>query len=226
MTNTLLLSGGGRYSDPWHPFSETSRALASILKDAGQITQVRDDVDEALADLVATRVLPDLVVVNVGLPRDGHASPSSGAPSRGLQRILDSQIPLLAMHSSSTSFADSAEWEDLVGGRWIRGTSMHPRYGPASVRLTEVSHPITAESHDFLLDDERYSFLRVSPSAAVLAVHEHEGRDHPLLWAFDRPSGGRTVYDALGHDASSYTSAEHVRLIRRSIAWLLEETGR
>jgi hypothetical protein len=31
-SKALLLSGVGRYADPWHPFAETSAALAGLLR--------------------------------------------------------------------------------------------------------------------------------------------------------------------------------------------------
>jgi hypothetical protein len=73
----LLLSGTGRYADPWHPFAETSAALAGLLREQGFGVEMADDVDAALARLAAPdgpadADLPDLLVVNVGLPRDGR----------------------------------------------------------------------------------------------------------------------------------------------------------
>lgn len=31
----LILSGAGRYADPWHPYAETSARLASLVAEAG-----------------------------------------------------------------------------------------------------------------------------------------------------------------------------------------------
>jgi hypothetical protein len=45
----LVLSGGGRYADPWHPFAETSGALAGILGESGFGVEIADGVDAALA---------------------------------------------------------------------------------------------------------------------------------------------------------------------------------
>lgn len=213
---TLLLTGEGRYSDPWHPFAETSAAVAGLLSDRGHRVDIRGDVDDALSQL---EDLPDLVVVNVGLPRDGAASPAPTARA-GLARLLRSPVPLLGLHVSSTSFVDAVEWPQLLGGRWVHDVSMHPDFGPARIRITGAGHPVTAGAADFELEDERYSWLEVSPSAEVLAVHEHEGIDHPLIWALERPSGGRTVYDALGHTAASYDSPAHRALLAGALDWL------
>lgn len=223
----LLLSGTGRYSDPWHPFAETSGALTALLQAAGYDVDIPADVDAALAELHgrAEPAMPELLVVNVGLPRDGSPSPHTPEASAGLRRWLDSGRPMLVSHVSSTSFPDLPEWETGLGGRWVRGTSMHPDYGPAAIRLRPGSGGVVKGIPDFELLDERYSYLRTAPGIRIHATHLHEGIEHPVIWSLERPgtgsrAGGRTFYDALGHDAASYKSAEHLELLRRAISWL------
>lgn len=223
----LLLSGVGRYADPWHPFPETSAALAGLLREAGYGVGIPGDVDAALADLARADEsdLPVLLAVNVGLPRDHRPSPGTPDAAAGMIRWLDSGRPLLVSHVSSTSFVDLPEWEEGLGGRWIRGTSMHPAYGPASVSVVEGAGPVVHGIPDFELLDERYSYLRTSSLVTVHATHTHEDVEHPLMWSLERPArgtlpAGRTFYDALGHDAASYQSPEHRQLLLNAISWL------
>lgn len=223
----LLLSGTGRYADPWHPFAETSGALAGLLGRSGFQVVIPDDVDNALADLAKAddSALPSLLAVNAGLPRDGDPSPGTPGAAAGLNRWLASELPLLVSHSSSTSFLDLPAWEEGLGGRWIRGTSMHPDYGPASIDVLPHTGAVVAGIPDFELLDERYSFLRTSPHITIHATHRYDGVEHPVLWSLERPStgtgkGGRTFYDALGHDAASYQSREHREILSRAIVWL------
>lgn len=223
----LLLSGTGRYADPWHPFAETSNALAGLLSEAGFEVLIPVEVDDALAALAAADddALPSLLAVNVGLPRDGAPSPGTSAAAAGLTRWLASERPLLVSHSSSTSFLDLPAWEDGLGGRWIRGVSMHPEYGPASVSILPGSGPAVAGIPDFELLDERYTHLRTAPRITVHATHHHDGLDHPVLWSLERHGTGngrrgRTFYDALGHDGASYESPEHRNILLQAISWL------
>lgn len=220
----LVLSGAGRYADPWHPFAETSAALAELLREARFGVETADDVDAALAGLDAPTGSslsgrPDLLVVNVGLPRDGWPSPGTPEASAGLRRWLADGRPMLVSHVSSTSFLDAPEWADALGGRWIRGTSMHPDYGPASIRVRTESGDLVEGITDFELMDERYSYLQTAPVINVHATHTHDGLEHPVMWSLDR-GPGRTFYDALGHDAASYESPEHREVLLRAIAWL------
>lgn len=221
MTTALLLTGAGRYADPWHPFAETSAAVADLLRDHGLTVTTADDVDSALEDFQDSASWPDLLVVNIGLPRDGGTSPGTDAARAGLDAWAAGGRPLLALHSSSTSFVDSESWENALGGRWVRGASMHPPYGEAHI-LLDGSFPVGVPN--FTVDDERYSWLRTSPDVVVHARHEHEGHLHPLMWSLERPAetaSARSFYDALGHDAASYSSPERRELLRRAVDWLL-----
>ena len=223
----LLLSGAGRYSDPWHPFSETSARVAETLRDAGLDVAVSEEVDGALARLGAEA--PDLLVMNIGAADGPLASGVEEAPPDaardaaardGLLGHLAAGRPLLALHVSSTSLGFVPEWESILGGIWVRGTTMHPDYDRAHIHVETDTHPIVAGIGDFDTDDERYSWMRVDPAVQVLASQEHDGVPHPLLWthAFQ---GARVVYDALGHDAASYNSPESRELVARSARWLL-----
>jgi type 1 glutamine amidotransferase len=213
----VILSGAGRYADPWHPFAETSERVAAILRDAGLHVEVAEAVDERMRDLADA----DLVVVNVGAPDEADPEPEE-AGHTGLLRYLAAGKPLLSLHVSSTSFAGIPEWEAIEGGVWVRGTTMHPDLDLASIRVYPERHPIVAELGDFEVMDERYSYLRVDPEAVPLASHLHDGIEHPLLWA--RSYGpSRIVYSALGHDSRSFDSPEHREIIDRSARWLLGE---
>ncbi|WP_460573480.1 ThuA domain-containing protein [Humibacter soli] len=254
-----VISGSGRYADPWHPFAETSERIAGILEDAGHDVTISGDVDARLAELVqfapAAQPEPeparstagdreprpdaddgdgadgvDLLVVNVGAPviRDDSGEitgpwedPEADAASRrGLLAYLASGRPLLAFHVSSTSFGYMPEWESILGGLWVRGTTMHPPYSRAEVEVATDAHDVVAGIHDFEVDDERYTSMRVSPGATQLAWHAHEGLRHPLLWTHEY-GASRVVYDALGHDAASYDAPEHRAIVANAAAWLL-----
>ena len=225
----LLLSGGGRYADPWHPFGETSAHLAAVLADRGLDVVTRDDVDATLAGLCDRGAWPDLLVLNVGQPRDGSPAPAPGPPAEGFTGYLRSGRPLLGVHSSATSFDGFDPWEERLGGRWVHGVSMHPEHGSARVHVLPGRHPVVAGLADFETLDERYTHLRVGPDVVAVAEHDHEGERHPLVWVREGPGGGgtgggataRTAYDALGHDARGYDSPEHLELLGRLVRWLL-----
>lgn len=227
----LLLSGTGRYADQWHPFAATSEALAGLLGEAGFDVVTAADVDAALEWLTSPWNWPDLLAVNIGNPLDPAPSPGPAAAS-GLRAWLACDRPLLGLHSSSTAFTDLPEWKPALGGHWVPGTSMHPEYGTAKVLISDGSGPLSTDPSgrtdlsggaglvDFEVMDERYSWLDTDPAVTVHARHLHDAVLHPLVWSHQRAGGGRTFYDALGHDAASFDSPGHRQLLRRGIDWL------
>lgn len=215
----VIVSGGGRYADPWHPFAETSAALADILTALGLQVTIDDDPDTRLANLEGV----DLLVTNIGNPgrsTSPAAQVADEAARAGILAYRQQGGPLLAMHSSVTSLIAMPEWEDVLGAIWVRGVSMHPPLDLAKIHVYPNRHTIVRDQHDFEVDDERYSLLRVGLKTIPLASHELDGERHPLLWAHER-GGARVVVDLLGHDARSYESPEHREIIARSARWLL-----
>jgi len=214
MTRSLILSGGGEYRDPWHPFAATSARLAGLLRTLGHEVEVSESVGDSAAELAGW----DLVVVNAaaGPPADTTAA------AAGLRAALDRGVGVLAVHVGACTLLGLPDWESVTGAAWVSGRSMHPKTGPCRITTYPGRHPICAPVADFDIVDERYSYLRIAPDVVPLAAHEHGGETHPLLWA--RVLGrSRVVTDALGHDERSYDSAAHRELISRAAHWLTRE---
>ncbi|GAA4178858.1 ThuA domain-containing protein [Gryllotalpicola koreensis] len=218
-SRAVVVSGSGRYADPWHPFPETSARIASVLHGVGFEVEVDENVDARLASPGDV----ELLVLNVGNPGDSRDEAADAATRAGLLEYVSAGRPLLVSHVSSTSLPAVPEWESVLGGLWVRGTTYHPPYGNAHVEIVDDGHPITAGLTDFELHDELYTQLRVGAGAHVLAQHRLDGTAHPLVWTH-RFGDAPVVYDALGHDAASYDSPEHRELLGRAAMWLVRVT--
>ncbi len=212
-----IVSGSGRYADPWHDFPATSERIARIVAELGPEVETQEQVEESLADLDGV----DLVIINIGnpLPRGGETDRISQT-REGLLRHLSQGGSLLAVHSAATSFPGMGEWEQILGGRWVDGTSMHPKISETLIQVRTGSHPIVGDLTDFNVFDERYSYLRAGADITVLAEHTHDDLVHPLAWTHQY-GPGRVVLDTLGHGVESYDSAGRVQLLRSEIGWLL-----
>jgi hypothetical protein len=216
----LLLSGSGRYQDRWHDFTATSVEVAKALEQLGAEVAVRSFKPAG----VRTVEQVDLLVVNAG---PGVYTEAVDGPEEEWAEAFDLLRgyrarggPILALHAAANSLDGLDEWPGWIGGRWDVSRSMHPPLGWDPVQVRDPDHPITRGLADFSLRDERYCFLDVDEGSKVLLQHRHEGRDHALVWAVDR-EGRRAVYDALGHDVRSYTSAPRLELLQREVGWLL-----
>ena len=212
MPRTLILSGGGRWADPWHPFAATSARLAGIAESLGHSVEIVEELEERLADLDGV----DVIVANAA---DGPVTAAHEAAVAGVHGFLARGGGVLAMHVGASTVIGMPEWEGVTGMRWVQGVSMHPPLGPSHVLVHPGVHAIAAPIRDFDLFDERYCQLRVATDLAPFVSHEHEGTDQPLAWA--RSYGpARVVANCLGHGVESYDSPEHRELLLRSFRWL------
>ncbi len=218
MTETLIISGAGDYADPWHPFAGTSARLAEVIGSLGHRVEVSERVEESLATLDAQR----LVVINIGNPASPRPISTMIEIQEALLAHLDGGGGLLGMHVSATSFTTMPRWPEILGGHWVRGTTMHPPLDLTRIRLHPGSHPVAGDDAEIEVSDERYSYLDVRDDVVVLGDHEHDGLIHPMIWAREH-GAGRVVYDGLGHDPRSYDSPAHRDLLGRAVSWLTAE---
>jgi len=210
----LILSGGGEFADPWHPFAETSEALGELLGSIGHEVEIDDAVEQRAQDLSDV----DVLVTNAA---DGPVGPARSAAYDGIAAYLARGGSVFALHVGAATLLGMPEWETVTGMAWIDG-SWHPPLGPSQMRVDPLAHPIAAGTADFELIDERYSDLRLGGDSAAFVTHELDGASHPVMWARQHGTS-RVVVDTMGHDIRSFESAEHRRLIERSFAWLLNE---
>lgn len=226
----LVLAGRGRYEDPWHDHAATSHRLALILAElelGGRSTDVvvRSVFPDALDDLDDV----DLLVVNAGTSWPGFVEAGIGPGDDAWKPFHERLVAwardggrVLAVHQAANTFGDAPGWAEVLGGRWVAGTSYHPPFGRAELTLATGGHPIVAGSEASVeLLDERYCALEVAPSSEMLGwVPDEEGEPQPVLWATEE-HGGRTVYSGLGHDVRAYDSPAYRNMLLRAATWLL-----
>ncbi|MEV7692261.1 ThuA domain-containing protein [Microbacterium sp. NPDC089189] len=209
----LIASGAGRYADPWHPFAETSAALAGILGDAGIETVIDDDVDAAMTRLDGI----DLLVVNAGDPwrAEEHAERPHPASVDGLAGALTRGMGVLAMHCAVSSLRDYPQWAHAIGRIWVPGGSFHPPADEAAIEGGALPDGTALPS--FRLFDERYCRLQVTGETVDVAHPATDPAD-PSAWVRE-VGAARIAVDVLGHDARSYTSAGHRQLVTALARW-------
>jgi hypothetical protein len=209
MSRVLIFSGGGDYVDPWHPFAETSARVAEILRAAGHEVTVVDTLTALQTGLADA----DVLVVNAGGGPEPHPRDAELA---GILQAYDG--PLVALHVASTLLPEFEMWEHALGGRWVRGQSMHPPRGPLALRAVS-RHPIVDALDSSETYDEGYSWLRIAPSSEVLLVHDLEGGSQGMCWIAE-VDGRRVAYDGLGHDLEAYEAPVAVALLERLVTWV------
>ena len=223
MSTALVLSGG----PPNHDLAGTSAQLVEILAGVGIEASVREDIEDALAELDAI----DLVVFNLLRWRMRQDRYAELAPTYAISLTESARTSiegfvrgggsLLAMHGAAICFDDWPGWGELIGARWDWDRSMHPPLGPVVVDVARSGHPIVAGLPErFTVEDEIYSYLDYAGDLEPLMSAEHSGQRHPLLWARE-VDGGRVVYDLLGHHVVSYEPPTHRQIVARAALWAL-----
>jgi len=220
----LILAGG-----IFHDFAASSEALATVLAPLGIESRIEWDLEAGLAGLAESPV--DLLSINalrwemIGEKYDPYRDTEAFTPSQSarsaLQHYLTTGGALLGLHTASICFSDWPEWQSLLGGRWVWGSSWHPAPEPVTIS----TEPNTALSHlpAFTVHDELYSDLALDPDTVVLAtgVSPAMVTPQPVFWQH-QVGQGRVVYDALGHDSASLNHPTHARLLRDAIQWALQ----
>ncbi|MCL2471268.1 MAG: ThuA domain-containing protein [Propionibacteriaceae bacterium] len=217
MPRAIILSGTGRYADPWHHYGETSAALLSLAHDDGWDAAIADDIDRTLADGVDDI---DLLIVNAGDP-EPEPPQDTGLIERGraqLATAFERGISVLAIHAAASSLRDYPQFRQALGGAWVTGHSWHPPVGEIHVRL---EHDVIVEGlGDFTVADERYTDLLTDKDIEPLASTRDKDREHILAWAHQY-GNARVVYSSLGHDTMSFASRGHKAFLLRAMTWLL-----
>jgi type 1 glutamine amidotransferase len=234
----VILSGG-----IYHPFADTSQALAAIYSEQGVESLVTEDVEEAVAALADADCFT-LNALRWRMLNDSKYKPFRDEWAYELPAPLAAQIAgfvesgggLLALHTASICFDTWTDFRHLLGGVWQWGRSFHPPQGRVEVRAPSRHDmapqsmeppgmeppPLAAGVEAFTVEDEIYHHLDIdSESSILLEGRVAAGAWQPIAWALER-GAGRVVYDALGHDATSIQNPQHKTFLTGCVRWLLE----
>jgi len=226
MLSNLLLTGG-----IFHPFETAAPALADILGEAGVRSVIRYDVDEALSEMADGRGY-DMVTVfalrwrmldheKYKPYRDEWALSLSLKARTALKAHVMEGGGLLGLHTASICFDDWPEWQGLLGGKWVWGTSSHPPIGRVDVHFDDGNSVLTRGLGDFSIQDEVYHHLALVPGVTPLIIANTAEGEGPQTVGWAHEAGqGRVVYDGLGHDAEALNEPEHSRFLKRAALWV------
>ena len=134
----------------------------------------------------------------------------------------------------------------LIGGFYEDKFSVNPMWAPAFDKLP--THPITRGVGPFATHDEWYFNMRWSPDAAVKArltpllvatpsdevrkgpyvfpkgPYDHvvadRGKAETMMWAYERPNGGRGFGFTGGHTHANWGDANQRRILLNALLWM------
>ena len=132
---------------------------------------------------------------------------------------------------------------DWIGGYYEDHYSCNPMWSPDYQRFP--SHPITRGVQPFSVTDEWYFNMRFSPEtnrrANILAakpsdavrdgpyvwpagpyphIQASKGREETMMWAYERPNGGRGFGWTGGHHHKNWGNENYRKVVLNAILWI------
>jgi type 1 glutamine amidotransferase len=177
---------------------------AEVLREFDAIVSVTTGGELSLAQETA-------LLTAIGEPRNDRGRP----------------LHFLGVHGASCSFANSARYLALLGGRFLR----HPPMTTFRVEIEAPAHPVVSGLEPFEIYDELYVLELLSDVHVLLSSENPEpsrptaqGDAHrrlPLGWV--RKQGqGKICYLALGHGQEQLEHPSVAGLIQRALGWFGE----
>jgi hypothetical protein len=232
----LILSGRNN-----HDWRTTTPFLRKVLVESGRF-DVRVE-EEPMGITEATLAAYDVLVLDYDGPRWGEAT------EKAVENFVKSGKGLVGIHAASYAFTGlevlgdnhrpmglkEPSWPEylkMLGGWWVEGP---PKTGHAprhcfTVKLLDREHPIVkGMKESFVVSDELYHTLQMSPQAHVLAsafddpANGGTGKQEPMIWTVNYGKG-RVMYTALGHDVAAMQETGFVNTFLRGTEWAA--TGR
>lgn len=136
-----------------------------------------------------------------------------------------------------------AEWKEWIGGHYETHFSCNPIW--TADYTTLPAHPITRGVKPFKIEDEWYFNMRfrddkagvkgilvatpadavrdgpyVSPKGPYPHIQAAKGRPETMMWAVERPDGGRGFGFTGGHFHKNWQNDDQRRLMLNALVWL------
>ncbi len=150
---------------------------------------------------------------------------------------------IVVIHTAAVS-NDPVWWKSVIGGAWVPGTTKF-KEGPVDIYYTENQrldggHPITRGASNFVIDDEIYYDMDISPDVRVLATaYTPNGKNggqparggktniydiQPQMWTYEKDNY-RAMVCIPGHLYFTFEKPHFRAILLRSISWAAKHTN-
>ena len=204
-------------SSPGYYPLPTARTLRDIIRQDRRFEVVL--VDDA--EVLGTDLPFDYDVILMHF-KNSRTPKRNAAMQANLEKFVMEGGGLFVYHFACGAFEDwKPGFEKLAGRIWDPALPAHDPYGRFTVRITDTTHPITANISDFEIVDELYTCLgesEVPIHVLADAVSIVDGKTYPMAFVLE-PGHGRTFHTPLGHDDQSLSAPGLQTMIRQALLW-------
>ncbi len=164
------------------------------------------------------------------------------AQRAALKTYLENGGGYLGIHGAGGDMSYAWNWyvDNLIGAQFI-GHPMAPQFQKANVHVEDKAHPATTglpaiwartdewysfsasprtKGYNILATLDEASYSPKGPFGQKLAM----GKDHPIAW-WHCTGKGRSLYSALGHQASAYSEPEYHQMLTGAVKWAMKLEG-
>jgi len=141
-----------------------------------------------------------------------------------LRAFVEAGKGVVVLHHAIGNNTNWTWWtEEVVGGRYrFKPEGDSPASSYKHDEMVKVSvvkkHPVTAGIDDFIIHDETYKGMWISPRVETLLRTDNPTTDGPIAWLGLHPKA-RVVYIQLGDDHHAHRHPSFQRLIGNAIVW-------
>jgi len=205
----LVVTGGGNYETTFYELFNGYNDLAwtEVSSDSAAFeTDIRDKYD----------------VVVMFNRNDSLAE----AAQSNLRLFVESGKGIVVLHHALGSYNSwQWWWREVVGGRYLMkadGNQARSVYHQNEEIIAQVvaPHPITASlgARSFILSDETYKGMQISPDVKVLLSTGNMNSDEALAWVSSYKKS-KVIVIQPGHARGAHLNLAYRMLVRNAILW-------
>jgi len=214
----LLMLGGGT----WHDCEACAKAVMKAFSGQVECEYTEDPAKLAPQSLANYDVLS--MYTCLGAEDDGLKDKSRASLPAEVRKSVEDFVrngkPFLPLHSTMCSYTDWEGLGEIIGIRWIWGTSFHGPHETYRLKINPT-HPLAGRFTEFEMHDELYRKLKVIRPVDVLMTAFAEGEDQPHAWTTTYGKG-KVFFWGPGHTAETLGKPEVQELLATGLKWALE----
>jgi type 1 glutamine amidotransferase len=214
----MLYLGGGT----WHDCAACAKAVIPAFAGQVECEYTEDPTKLAAGSLKNYDVLA--MFTCLAAEDDGLKDKSRANLPADIRKSVEDFVragkPFIPLHSAMCSYTDWTGLSDIIGIRWIWGTSFHGPHETYRLKVNE-KHPLAGRFAGFEIHDELYRKLKVIRPVDVLMTASAEGADQPHAWTTTYGKG-RVFFWGPGHNAETLGKPEVQKLLATGLSWAME----
>jgi type 1 glutamine amidotransferase len=231
----LVVAGPSTHPPGTHEAMAGARLMASCLESATNVPAVEAIVVyDWPKDPAELKGLSTIVFIGDRFPPERMENPE--AIKADLSKLMDGGCGMVCVHYATGLQAQHvAEDGDhpllrWIGGYFATGCKHHKsvaRVCPATLTPADGEHPVLCGWKEFYLDDEPYWNNYFGPngpaknvtSLVTAMLPADAPKQETLVWAVDRPDGGRGVGAVVPHYFHNWRHDDLRKMIMNAIYW-------